>query len=98
VADVFEQNCLDVLSMVSFTMHLAEMLNDPRMTDCPEPQDLMAASRLLIDRGRISDARCLLKFLIDSNNATVARESRKTLSLIYKRAALWDKAIETSGR
>jgi len=94
VADVFEHNRLDVLSMVSLTMHLAEMLNDQRIIDCPEPQDLMAASKLLIDRGRIPDARCLLESLIDSDNATVARESRKTLSLIYKRAGLWDKAID----
>ncbi|MCX5854141.1 MAG: ribonuclease H-like domain-containing protein, partial [Deltaproteobacteria bacterium] len=94
VVDVFEHNRLDVLSMVSLTMYLAEMLDDPRIIDCPEPHDLMAASKLLIDRGRIPDARCLLESLIDSDNANVARESRKALSLIYKRAGLWDKAID----
>jgi uncharacterized protein YprB with RNaseH-like and TPR domain len=93
MADVFEHNRLDVLSMVTLTIHLSELLHASHSIDVNEHHDLIAASRLLLDRGKIQEARGILEPLIYSGNLSVACESRKILSLIFKRAGLWDEAI-----
>jgi uncharacterized protein YprB with RNaseH-like and TPR domain len=92
--DVFQHNRLDVLSMVVLTIHLTEMLNTHHNDDFIEPYDLIAASRLLIDRGNILEAQRILESLMSSDNVNIARESRKILSLIYKRSDLLDHAIK----
>jgi uncharacterized protein len=94
IADVFEHNRLDVISMVALTIHLSDLLQTCPSMDRIEPRDLISASRLLIDRGKISDAMKTLDFLIYSKDHSVACESRRMLSLIYKRSELWEKAIE----
>jgi tetratricopeptide (TPR) repeat protein len=59
-----------------------------------EHADLLAASRLLVDRGDSSSARTILEALIRADNAHTAFEARKSLSLIHKRHDRWQDAIQ----
>lgn len=94
MVDVFEHNRLDVISMVALTIHLAEILTPCSGANHIETRDLIAASRLLIDRGNISGAEKILETLIHSEDPDVACESRRMLSIIYKRLDSWEKAVE----
>ena len=94
IVDVFEHNRLDVISMVFLTIHLTEILDSRPDEGVIEPYDLIAASRLLLDRGDIHAAQRILEPLICSEKKNVARESRKILSLIFKRAGSYSDAIK----
>ena len=95
LADVFEHNRLDVISMSLLTLHLAEMLKfDYDITTCKH-FDLLAASKLFLDRRDSSSAGIILESLINSDNSDIAFEARRTLSLIYKRSGRWSDAIRT---
>lgn len=85
MVDVFEHNRLDVISMVTLTIQLADILKSHNKDYYAEPYDLIAASRLMIDRGNIHEARSILETLTDAENRNVAREARRILSLIFKR-------------
>jgi hypothetical protein len=91
--DVFLHNRLDLLSMVSLTIHLAEILKGHQDDDSVEQCDLIAASRLLADRGNMPEAAAILETLICSDDTTISHQSRQLLSLIYKREGNLDKAI-----
>ena len=92
--DVFEHNRLDVVSMATLTVHLAELLgNEPDMERIAH-EDLLAAARLFAHRGEEARPRRLLTSLINSGNPAVASESRKILSLMYKRKERWREAVE----
>ena len=93
VADVFEHNRLDVISMSILTLHLAEMLKFDYDISTADHFDLLAASRLFLDRGDSSGAGKILEPLLNSQNSEVAFESRRTLSRIYKRSGRWSDAV-----
>jgi uncharacterized protein len=92
--EVFEHNRLDVISMASLAVYLAEILSPKPDTAKKEHFDLLAAARLLLDRGNLPNARTILEALINSHEAHVAFEARKNLSLIYKRHGYWNDAIK----
>ena len=93
--DVFEHNRLDVISMAALSVHLTEMLASKPDILTNKHADLLAASRLLVDRGDSSGARTILEALIKADNAHAAFEARKSLSLIHKRHGRWKDARET---
>jgi len=93
--DVFEHNRLDVISMAALSVHLAEILSPKPDMATREHLDLLAASRLLVDRGDSSGAQTILEALITADNAHAAFEARKSLSLIHKRHGHWKDARET---
>ncbi len=95
LADVFEHNRLDVISMAALSVHLADILGAKPDIVAREHVDLLAAARLLLDRGNSSGARIILEALIKSDNAHAAFEARKILSLIHKRYGRWNDAIQT---
>ena len=92
--DVFEHNRLDVISMASLTLHLTGLIAGP--LDLPEAdhRDLLAVARLMATRADEKGTKRLLKYLIASDRHGVAPEAGKMLSLIYKRAGEWDKAVD----
>jgi hypothetical protein len=75
------------------TIHLAEILKGHQDDDSVEQCDLIAASRLLADRGNMPEAAAILETLICSDDTTISHQSRQLLSLIYKREGNLDKAI-----
>ena len=85
LADVFEHNRLDVISMAALSAHLAELLDPEPNILRNEHADLLAASRLLVDRGDSFGARTILEALIKADNVHATLEARKSLSLIHKR-------------
>jgi uncharacterized protein YprB with RNaseH-like and TPR domain len=93
LADIFEHNRLDVISMAALSIHLTEMLGCKPDILNNEHADLLAASRLLIDRGDQGKARTILEALINANNAHAAFEARKSLSLLNKRHGRWKDAV-----
>lgn len=92
--DVFEHNRLDIISMVSLTIHLAEIFDNHTDKGVTDFYEHIAASRLLLDRGEIPAAQRILKPLIFSDNRNIACESRRILSLIYKRTGFYGDAIK----
>lgn len=95
LADIFEHNRLDVISMAALSVYLAEMLGSKPDILTKEHADLLAASRLLVDRGDSSGAQTILEALIKADDAHAAFEARKSLSLIHKRHGRWKDAIQT---
>lgn len=96
VADIFEHNRLDILSMAALTVHFSRLLGgeDPREGD--HPGDHLAAARILHDRARIPEAQALLE-RIAALAGEPALEARRRLSLLYKREALWEEAVRLWG-
>ncbi|MGO9138697.1 MAG: ribonuclease H-like domain-containing protein [Syntrophales bacterium] len=94
LADIFEHNRLDVISMAALAIHLVDMLGSEPDILNNEHADLLAASRLLIDRGDAAGARTILEALIKADNAHTAFEARKSLSLLHKRHGRWKDAVQ----
>ena len=53
VVDVFEHNRLDVISLASLMAHLTELMDAPHDLTQADHRDLLAAARLLIERGEM---------------------------------------------
>ena len=98
VVDVFEHNRLDVISLASLMAHLTELMDAPHDLTQTDHRDLLAAARLLIERGDALKARCLLEGLIGSGQEAAVKEGRKMLSLIHKRAGQWEDAVGLWGQ
>ena len=92
--EVFEHNRLDVISMAALAIYLAEILSPKPDMAKREHFDLLAAARLLLDRGNLPSACTILEALLASDEHHVAFEARKSLSLIHKRHGRWDDAIK----
>lgn len=90
LGDVFEHNRYDIISMAALARHLSDVLSG-RPTD-PHPGDLLAAARLLHERGRIEAAQALLETIITTPTAPAA-EARRLLSLVHKRRGHWHLAV-----
>jgi tetratricopeptide (TPR) repeat protein len=80
--------------MAALAVYLAETLSPKPDMATREHLDLLAAARLLLDRGNLPNARTILEALIKSHETHVAFEARKGLSLIHKRHGRWNDAIE----
>ena len=93
MADVFEHNRLDVISMSILTLHLAEMLKFDYDITTAEYGDIFAAARFLLNRRDFIGAGKILEPLTNLDNPDVALEARRMLSLIYKRSGRWHDAV-----
>jgi len=92
--NIFEHNRLDVISMATLTVHLAELLSSEIDMEYADHSDLLAAARLFNDRGYDEEAERFLGSLMYSDDRYIASDAGKMLSLIYKRAGRWDDAVE----
>ncbi len=93
VGDIFEHNRLDVISMATLTVHLAEILGYETERDDIPHEDVLAAARLLLDRGCEEEARGFLTSLLSSENGDVAYDAGRILSLFCKRRGDWTEAV-----
>lgn len=93
MVDVFEHNRLDILSMAFLSAYLAEMVKHDCDITAFEHHDMVAAAKLLLDRGELKAAQRMLEKLIKSENPPAAFEARKILSLIYKRSGRLNESI-----
>jgi hypothetical protein len=95
LTEVFEHNRLDIISMATLSVHLADMLNYTQDISAYEHKDLLAAAKLLLARRDAPGAKYLLEFITEAECFHVSLEARRTLSLIYKRWGLWKDALHT---
>ncbi len=92
VSDVFAHNRLDVVSMASLLKHLSGLLASAHTQLRLCEGDVLAAGRLLRDRGLTREAMTLFTRAADSADRCVRREARVSLSLIHKRSGRWAEA------
>lgn len=93
MADVFEHNRLDILSMAALLAHLIETIDPDNENPQHHPGDLLAAGQLFLSRGRHHDAVRLLQSVCASAHGPSARNARRELSLHYRRTARWPEAL-----
>jgi hypothetical protein len=93
MADVFEHNRLDVLSLAALAAHLAELLDPDREKSQCHPGDLLAAARLFLVRNSPREAIRLLIPLTACGGPETSREAHRELSLVYKHADQWPAAV-----
>ncbi|HZY45310.1 MAG TPA: ribonuclease H-like domain-containing protein [Anaerolineae bacterium] len=91
---VMYHNALDILSMVSLSTHLIQLL--ARSTEAIEDSaDLFALGKWAADRGELDRAELLLRQAIDrSDDLKIKNEARSRLASIYKQLDRRDQAIE----
>jgi uncharacterized protein YprB with RNaseH-like and TPR domain len=92
VADVFEHNRLDVVSMASLLKYLTDLVEDSQDMGRSHHGDLLKLAGLIHERGDCEKAGRMLETLISSHHADVATGARQSLSLIYKKAHRWEEA------
>ncbi len=90
--DVFEHNRLDIISMAALLKHLTELLSGSDEGMAGHAADILAAAGLHHDRGNLERARHFYGCLIQKEDHFVSREAKRALSLMYKRADLWEEA------
>jgi len=94
---VFQHNSLDVLSMVSLTAHLTELVGGKgaAIVAGPPPTrgDLLAAARLCLHRGDTARAQGILTELRRCSCPITARQAAVLLSLVHKRTGEWSRAV-----
>jgi uncharacterized protein len=93
MADVFEHNRLDILSLAALAAHLAELIDSGGETSRRHPGDLLAAARLFLARDCPGEAVHLLEPLRGCACPETAREADRELSLLYKRSDQWPEAV-----
>ena len=93
MADVFEHNRLDILSLAALAAQLTELIDpDGEQTGC-HPGDRLAAVRLLLARECPDEAIRILNPLIGCASRETARDAARELSLHYKRTGQWPAAV-----
>ena len=92
MADVFEHNRLDVISLAALAAHLAELIDPEGETAHAHPGDRLAAARLFFARELPGEAVRLLDPLCGCASPQTAREAARELSLHHKREGRWVEA------
>jgi len=93
MADVFEHNRLDILSLAALAAHLAELIDPAGETSRCHPADRLAAARLFFARACPNEAVQLLDPLVGCASAETARDAARELSLHYRRQGQWPAAV-----
>jgi uncharacterized protein YprB with RNaseH-like and TPR domain len=93
LADVFEHNRLDILSLAALAAHLVELI-DPDADGAGFHQgDRLAAARLFLARECPVDAIRLLVPLSSGACRQTSREAARELSLLHRRQKRWPEAV-----
>ena len=92
MADVFEHNRLDILSLAALAAHLAELIDPAGEPAHAHPGDRLAAARLFLARELPADAVRLLDPLCGCAIPEAAREASRELSLHHKGEGRWREA------
>ncbi len=92
LADIFEHNRLDVISMATLTAHLADILTARSLGRHAHPDDYVAAARLLHRKTRDTAVEKILGLLQAEARADISADAKKKLAMLYKRTGHLDEA------
>jgi hypothetical protein len=94
LADIFEHNRLDVISMATLTAHLVEILTAHALAPYTHTDDYLAAARLLLTRANTPGAQKILDIFHDQTCSDFSSQSKKKLAQLYKRTGRMDEAAQ----
>ncbi len=92
VMDIFEHNRLDVISMAALTLHLCDILACGVEAEGAHHADVLAASRLCLDRGHADESERLLDGVIRASDPGRRGEAKRMRSLRLRREGRWAEA------
>ena len=92
LADIFEHNRLDVVSMATLTAHLVEILTAQADAQYTHTDDYLAAARLLLKRADAQGAQKILDIFQEETCSDLSAPSKKKLAQLYKRTGRIDEA------
>jgi uncharacterized protein len=92
LADIFEHNRLDVISMATLTAHLVEILTAQAMAQYTHTDDYLAAARLLLKRANEQGVQKILNIFQENTCSEFSLQSKKKLAQLYKRTGRMNEA------
>ena len=93
LADIFEHNRLDVVSMATLTAHLVEILTAQAMEKYTHADDYLAAARLLLKRANDEGVEKILDIFDEDSCTDFTLGSKKKLAQLYKRTGKDRKSV-----
>jgi uncharacterized protein len=93
LADIFEHNRLDVISMATLTAHLVEILTAQARKLYAHTDDYLAAARLLLARSHAEGVEKILKIFQEQSCTDLSQQSKKKLAQLYKRTGRINEAV-----
>ena len=93
LADIFEHNRLDVISMATLTAHLVDLLNARALKQHAHADDYVAAARLLLKKAETAGVHKILEILGEDACAELSLSSKKNLANLCKRTGRMDEAV-----
>jgi len=94
LADIFEHNRLDVISMATLTAHLVEILTAQAAAKYTHADDYLAAARLHLKRANAEGAQKILNIFQEDTCPEFSSRSNKKLAQLYKRTGKIDQAAD----
>ncbi len=94
LADIFEHNRLDVVSMATLTAHLVEILTAQALKQYAHPDDYLAAARLLLKRANDEGVEKILDIFQEGGCTDFSDQSKKKLAQLYKRTGKINEAAQ----
>jgi hypothetical protein len=94
LADIFEHNRLDVISMATLTAHLVDVLTAQALKQYAHPDDYLAAARLLLKRADEQGVDRILDIFQEDTCSEFSLESKKKLAQLYKRTGKINEATQ----
>lgn len=92
LVDILEHNRWDIVSMAALAALLTGVLSG-RDVHARHPGDLLAAAKVLHERGRLAESRSLLEAMLAHPVQSHTREARRLLSLNHKGGGRYDQAV-----
>ena len=92
---VFTHNAIDILSMVSLTARMAQQFAEPEAAGVVHGADWYSLGRCYEKLGWVDEAeRAYQQALTAPCAPMIRRRALENLSFLYKRCAMWDRAVE----
>jgi len=92
LGDILEHNRYDIVSMAALAALLTGVLSG-REAHARHPGDLLAAAKVLHERGRLPESRFLLEAMLAHPVQSHTREAQRLLSLNHKKGGRYSQAV-----
>ena len=92
LVDILEHNRYDIVSMAALAALLTSVLSG-RQPHTQHHGDLLAAAKVLHERGHLPESRSLLEAMLEHPDQTHTCDARRLLSLNHKRGGRYSQAV-----